>query len=87
MIKTLNQNKVESTLILFSILFSAFIVQSLVLRSRLDHGVITPFYINFGADLEYDNDPSNDLSGNSGISEDYYNKQIHQFLELKDSGE
>ena len=87
MIKVLSCNKVEHTLLLFSLLFSMFILQSVIVRSKSKQGVITPFYINFDAGLQCDSDPDNNLSGNAGISEDYYNKQVHQFLELKDSTE
>jgi len=87
MIKVLSCNKVESTLILFSLSFSIFILQSLIIRTKTDQGVITPFYMNFGADLQYDTDSNNNLSGNAGISKEYYNKQVLQFLKLRQSAE
>jgi hypothetical protein len=43
--------------------------------------------MNFGADLQYDTDSNNNLSGNAGISKEYYNKQVLQFLKLRQSAE
>lgn len=45
---------------------------------------ITPFCMDFGRDEEQ-GDPDNNLSGNSGISKEYYTKQLHQFLNHRDS--
>lgn len=48
---------------------------------------ITPFHMNFGNEQIEVPEADNNLSGNSGISQEYYSKQIHQFLRNKSSFE
>ena len=80
--KELSYTKTDILIILSSLLcFTFLILTSSARLHKRDEALMTlaPFYMDFGKGTQ-EFDPDNVLSGNSGISEEYYNKQIHRFL-------
>jgi hypothetical protein len=83
--KELICNKIEILFMLLSSVLAFFVAQISFTHNKVK--TVTPFYMEFRNDYSGESDPDNNLSGNSGISQDYYTKQVLQFLKSKDSSE
>lgn len=86
--KTIHINSVKTEYFLLYLIATLSLCATILFFKQYQAGIktISPFYMNLnvGEDTEQQ-DLDNNLSGNSGISMDYYSKQLDQLLNSTDS--
>jgi len=83
--KELIYSRVEIVLMLISSMLAFIAAQVSFTNNQIR--TITPFYMDVKSDYSGESEQDNNLTGNSGISQDYYTKQVRQFLSNKDSSD